>query len=505
MKTLLLNFWHKNPAFLYGLAALIGASGALYSLHILILPFAILCLSLIFNWRRLFLMCAVASGTFVYTGTLYQNPALPEEGVVGIADVSFSSISESSTHFGKRWMYKGIILQFDGEDHHYQRLPITLTLPVKKEVQRPEANHSYRIKGRLKSRGSGRYLFIPSKGEPWFPLVGTWSAAEGRFQAKQTIAHYIQRHIADRRVATFLAGVTTGDFDDKLMTVEFGRFGLQHIMAISGFHFAITASVFGFFLRFLLGRQAATICLIFLLTLYCLFLGGSASVVRAWMMVLIILCGLALRRSGGSGINALGLALFILVLWDPINVTGLGFQFSFVTTAAILLLFETLDHCLGDVFTQRYLFETVRMDKWNQHAYCILTGFRQALALTLAVNVVALPMTLFYFQKFPLLSLLYNLFFPFLVSISMLLLIIGLMLFMIPGISAIVHLINTHYTHFVLSFTQSMPPQVDIVWYVPEFSAVWVIGYLSLLLVLGILLKECLSNNNIKIKLFIFS
>ena len=79
--------------------------------------------------------------------------------------------------------------------------------------------------------------------------------------------------------------------EDRLMQFEFGRFGLQHIMAISGFHFAILAGFFSFGLHLMLNRRVANAFLIALLSTYFVFLGAGPSILRAWMTILITLGG----------------------------------------------------------------------------------------------------------------------------------------------------------------------------------------------------------------------
>jgi competence protein ComEC len=135
------------------------------------------------------------------------------------------------------------------------------------------------------------------------------------------------------------------------------------------------------------------------------------------------------------------------------------------------------------------------MSPLDQHAYIILTYFRQALALTIAVNLVALPMSLCTFEKFQLLSLVYNLFFPFMVSFSMFLLIIGLTLgLLISPLGNLFHTFNNTFTKFVLDFTSNLPQSFDLVIYSDRLSTSFLTSYLSLLFVLGILLKEWLKN-----------
>lgn len=96
---------------------------------------------------------------------------------------------------------------------------------------------------------------------------------------------------------------------------------------------------------------------------------------------------------------------------------------------------------------------------------------RQGLALGFAVNLVTLPMMFYHFHRFPFLGLLYNLFFPAMVSISMFLLLFP------PFVG-----LNQLFTKFMLNLTYNMPPALDIVWRVENFPIEVVVGVLSLLL-----------------------
>lgn len=292
------------------------------------------------------------------------------------------------------------------------------------------------------------------------------------------------------RSGSFLAGIATGDFDDPLMSYELGRFGLQHIMAISGFHFAIIASILGLFLRLFLAKKRACLLLMFLLSTYFAFLGCGPSILRAWISISIALGGFLLSRRA-IGLNSLGVALMAVLIYDPLMWQSIGFQFSFVTTAAILLLFSGCDCVIQGLFAKRPLSLTVHMNSLNQHGYCVLTAIRQAFSLTVAVNLVALPLMLYYFHKFPWMSLAYNLFFPFLVSISMLLLMIGtLSHWILPPLGAAIHTINDRFTYFMLNYTYQMPVTVDFVWRVESLPVGLLVLHLCAVFGAGIWLRD---------------
>ncbi len=499
------RFWKQHPALLYGLALLLGFACALNWNWGLLAPLVALGLPLILpaSYRqdglciRLALAVLLLLGAFTFAKIYYHFPTLPDEGVLGTAHIEVAAVSSKSSSFGKQWSFRGTLQAFQAEGvsevMKATHIPITVSLPQSNDITRPPANSAYRVYGRLREIAAGYYTLLVSKDTPWYPVEGSWSFAEMRFHAKQKVTAYIHTHITGYRAATFLAGIATGDFDDRLMTFEFSRFGLQHIMAISGFHFAIIAAILSILLRLILSKRKGTLVLIFLMSSYFVFLGCGPSIMRAWITILITLFSFIVEKRG-SGINSLGVALLVVLLMDPLLCRHMGFQFSFITTAAILLFFPGFDLAMQSVFIKRSLSQMIEMDDINQHGYCVLVFFRQAVALTAAVNLIALPMMLFYFQKFPVLSLVYNLFFPFLVSIAMFLLLLGLLLSLgVPLLGGAIHTLNSHYTHFILNFTYNMPTSLDFTWRVPVFSLELLLIYLTVIFNVSIYLRYLLD------------
>lgn len=490
------KFWQQHPALLYALFILLGiATGLSWNLSFLF-PLSLLILPLLISSRRrLFLGICLTSVAYFFVNVYYLFPLLPPEGIPGTAFIEITSVSSKTSHFGKQWSYRGTIKKFITPEGHLvaRNIPYTLSIPQKDDYKRPPADQSYKIIATLKELMPGYYALSIDKNAPWIPLDGTWSFAEWRFHTKQNVTTYIREHISGSNTSTFLAGIATGDFDDRTMVFEFGRFGLQHIMAISGFHFAIIAAILSGFLRLIISPKKATYFLIFLLSSYFIFLGCGSSIMRAWISILIVLCGYLLERRG-SGLNSLGIGMLAILIFDPLQCRGIGFQFSFITTAAILLFFPISDYLMQWVLKKRPLRGILEMDRMNQHGYCILSFFRQALALTIAVNIIALPMTLYYFHKFPILSILYNLFFPFLVSISMLMLILGMAIsLIIPPIGSLINGLNQVYTQLMLNFIYNMPTTIDVIWRISDLPLELVIAYVTLLFGAGICLKHYLE------------
>jgi len=484
------RFWQQNPALLYGLSLLLGVSLAINGDVFLLIPIVF-----IFWNRRAFLVFLLVIGSFCYCKFTYQ---FPYETTTGTAHIKLQSLSKIKKLFGTQWIYRGKVLSFITKEGTSiaKNIPCQITVYQKKNTIRPPADRSYLVEGDLKMVSRSFFIFTPNRDKPWHPIKGSWSSAETRFKAKQTISRYIHKHIQDTHSAQFLAGLATGSFNDRQMLYEFSRYGLQHIMAISGFHFAIIASIITLFIRSVVSTKLTSWFLILALSSYFVFLGSSPSIMRAWIAIMITLFGyLAERRF--SSLNSLGVAIMAIILMDPLMSQHIGFQFSVITTASILLFYPVMNVVMQKIFTKRTLGQMVLMNHLNQHAYFLLSLLRQTLALAIAVNLVAMPMMLVYFQKFPLLSFLYNLFFPFLVSVSMLLLILG---FLFPPFNAI----NNIYTKNMLNFIYNMPLSLDYTLRVPEFSPGVLILYLSMIMFMGIYLNDAIRKQHQDLYTFAF-
>lgn len=469
LKKTILWLWTKYPALLYGLGCLLGFQCALswnLSLSSIIL---FLWLPFIFKAfhpirLRLLLSFLIACSSFAYAKMHFQFPELPTQGVEGIAHINISFLSESKARFTPTWIYQGNIVNFyplntDRTSKEARNIPYRIFLPQTIE-DRPLANQDYYIRGVLKKTPSG-YVLKLKKESLWNPIQDTWSLAEFRYQRKQQISKYLEREIKCPSASAFLTGMVTGDYEDRVLIAEFSRFGLQHILAVSGFHFVLLAAVLRPLLGLFLNRKITALFLITILTSYFLFLGCAPAVIRAWLTIIIFFIG-HLLECPSTGINALGVSLLFSLLYDPLMSQNLGFQLSFLSTAAILFLYSGVDHSLQIIFIKRNLSKSASMSFLDQHGYLFLTYTRQAIALTLGVHIVALPVLLYDFEKFPTLSLVYNLFFPFLVTLSMLLLIIAFAsCLFFPPLASLFHSINNFYTEWVLGLTYNLPISVD--------------------------------------------
>ncbi|MEZ5315002.1 MAG: ComEC/Rec2 family competence protein [Chlamydiales bacterium] len=446
--------WIRYPALFYGLTLFLGTLFALAS------PLAILPLFLLMNKENVFKGALIFLIPMVY---LYHVYIFPPSDTVVSGKFYIQSIQESRS-ITKGWNYRGLL-----------KTPTGSLACLIHSKTRYLANQIYQIHGKAYSESGYFYLI---KEAEWMALYKTCSLVEMRYQAKKWVRSYIKRHIKNRRSAQFLTGMITGSLEDPMLIQEFSHLGLSHIMAISGFHFALLTLFIHLLLHLFLPPKGEACLLIFILTIYLLFIGESPSIQRAWIVTLLFLIGQIFERSS-QPLNSLGVALFIVIFLNPLSAITLSFQLSFLATAGILVLYQPLNQLLQLWIPKISLKEALAHRLIWQHFYFLAALIREALTLTLSVHLALLPLLLYHFHTFSLNSLIYNLFFPFCASLALFLFIISILT------GGLLHPLNNWYCGWLLKLTES-PPILFKTFFLEKISPELCTIYMSVLFSLAI-------------------
>ena len=290
----------------------------------------------------------------------------------------------------------------------------------------PPANCDYFLTGTLNQRGPFEYAFKPKQ---WTPIPYTWSLAQVRYDWKLRYRNFLETQLKKHsHAADFFFALTTGDLDNRLIRYEFERIGLQHILGVSGFHFAILAAASSFFLSYFLPRFWKWIVLLALLTIYYLFIGDSPAVQRCWLMALVYLIGKLLNRRTNA-LNLLGCTLAIEIINNPLIISNIGFQLSFASCFGIFLLHPIYEKKLRFFLPKRSIETAQQLSFFSKHVYLLSSFLRQAISLGFAVNTAILPILIVHFHGFPILSLFYNLFYPFFADAAVFALLLAMILY----------------------------------------------------------------------------
>ncbi len=225
--------------------------------------------------------------------------------------------------------------------------------------------------------------------------ASTFHGLVGRMQ--KALYGALNRHHESEH-SSFIKGVVLGHREDISLEMKqsFMDTGTIHILAVSGSNVAVVAlafySVFGLF-RF--PKMATTLAVIAALLGYMIITGLSPSVIRATIMAVVVLVGMALERKTDV-YNSLAVAAGILLLWDSNYLFDVGFQLSFAAVLSIVYFYP-----LFAAFIKR-------IPDWLEE----IKGIDYVLklfAVSLAAQIGTLPFTAYYFGRVSLVSILANL------------------------------------------------------------------------------------------------
>ncbi|MGB7345080.1 MAG: ComEC/Rec2 family competence protein [Pirellulaceae bacterium] len=113
--------------------------------------------------------------------------------------------------------------------------------------------------------------------------------------------------------------------------------GTAHLLSVSGLHLAIIvmlAKLIAMALR--LPQTLEIVWILGVCAAYVAITGGRPPVLRAALLVAALMIAIWLRRPN-QPINTLAFAALLLAYWNPLNVTAVGVQLSFLAVATLIL------------------------------------------------------------------------------------------------------------------------------------------------------------------------
>lgn len=192
--------------------------------------------------------------------------------------------------------------------------------------------------------------------------------------------------------STLILGYKADLSNDVLQA--YSKTGTIHVLSVSGAHVAIVfillEFVCSFLNRFKHGKTIKAILIITLIWYYSLLSGFSPAVCRAAVMISMMIIGKTYSRAI-STLNILAVSAFLLLLYDPLFITDVGFQLSYLAVAG-LIIFQPIVY-------QWFHFKR----KWADKLWLLCS-------VSVAAQVITFPLSAFYFHQFPVYFLVSNLF-----------------------------------------------------------------------------------------------
>ncbi|MEO6434670.1 MAG: ComEC/Rec2 family competence protein [Tepidisphaeraceae bacterium] len=147
-----------------------------------------------------------------------------------------------------------------------------------------------------------------------------------------------------------LRALVLGDNDPELRDVQeqFRRTGTSHHLAISGMHVAVLGGVIYWLCHLILLRTRAVAWIAMgAVIVYGALALPSPPVIRSVILCASFALGILARRTT-DGIQLLGVSVLVMLVYQPLDLYGAGFQLSFGTVLGLMVLTRRIEPLLRD-------------------------------------------------------------------------------------------------------------------------------------------------------------
>ena len=239
-------------------------------------------------------------------------------------------------------------------------------------------------------------------------------------QTRQNLVKKLRDNMRDTSAIAVASTLILGykaDLSNDILQA-YSKTGTIHILSVSGGHVAIIYILLNWMLKFLngyrRGRLIKAIVIISLIWAYALLTGFSPAVNRAALMISMVILGKTYSRYINT-LNILAFSAFVLLLYDPLMLTDVGFQLSYLAVAG-LIVFQPVVY------------------KWLSFKNKAAVYLWNASSVSISAQVITFPLSAFYFHQFPIYFLVSNLL---ILAPIVVIMYTGLILLILPQVSYI--------------------------------------------------------------------
>ncbi len=253
---------------------------------------------------------------------------------------------------------------------------------------------------------------------------------------------------------------------------KFNLTGTSHVIVISGSNIALVSGIL--LLLFTWGlrgrKKLAALFSLIGIGLYTLLVGADAAVVRAAIMGGLYVLAIAFNRQSAA-IITLFVAAIVMLLLNPLTLWDVGFQLSFMATLGLIL------------------FSTPLQQAWDARIGKRLPGLAnnilaEGLLITLAAQITTMPMVVYYFGRFSIISFLANLLIipvqPPIMIAGGLAIILASVFFPLGQLIALIPLASLWWTVFVVENLADIPwGSIEVGAFGRLLAALYYLGFLA--------------------------
>lgn len=225
----------------------------------------------------------------------------------------------------------------------------------------------------------GEFELLKTKNETWLNTF--------LFSVRDKVIHIIRNFIPGEKEQGLAEALLIGYKDDldQNLVQSYTNTGVVHIIAISGMHLALIYWLLSLLLKPLQRKKnirwLGPLLIIAGLWFFSLLAGAQASVVRSAVMFTAIVIGESLSRKT-SIYNTLAASAFILLCYNPYWLWDVGFQLSYAAVLSIVIF-------MRPIYNWFYIRNKVLDFIWKLNA------------VSIAAQVLTVPLSIFHFHQFP--------------------------------------------------------------------------------------------------------
>lgn len=227
---------------------------------------------------------------------------------------------------------------------------------------------------------AGEHFLVASSSLPWYQL---WAQKAANF-----VAEVINKYLKDgssKAIAEALLIGKQSDIDGETYQA-YAQTGAIHVLSVSGLHVAIFIGGFIWAFSQIKNRSwiwklGKLLILLLLVWFYAMMTGLAPSVVRAGVMISLYLIGKEIFK-GKDNYNILSVSAIIMLIYNPLYLFQLSFQFSFISLLSILYF--------QPIIKKWY----VAPNKYVDFVWSLIN-------VSIAAQILIFPFTVYYFHQFP--------------------------------------------------------------------------------------------------------
>ena len=232
----------------------------------------------------------------------------------------------------------------------------------------------------------GDFILLPEKSEYWLTKLIN--------NIREGVLNIIRTYIPGEKEKGLAEALLIGYKDDldKTLVQSYTNTGVVHIIAISGLHLGL---IYWLLVKLLtpLRRRKHTrwlrpVLIIAGLWLFSLLAGAQPSVLRSAVMFTCIVLGESIGRKS-SIYNSLAASAFLLLCYNPYWIWDVGFQLSYAAVLSIIIFMQP-------VYNWLYIKNKFLDAIWKLNA------------VTIAAQILTIPISIYHFHQFPNFFLLTN-------------------------------------------------------------------------------------------------